>query len=323
MTINDKQIVMDTIKRNVDIFKKRTPTQWSIRCPNCGDSKKNIHDSHCYIKWSNDESEPLFFNCFLCNTSGIVDSKFLKAIGIKDDLSEILNSQKFNKIQSLKENPVNIVTGEPIMNSPQIKYIEYRLGKGLAFEDYQKFKIVWKIENLLPFIADQRTKNSLPSNNDSISFLSDDKSLLLTRLFEDQGDIRWKKVRLMKSGNKSFYVIAATIDLFTKEEIIINIAEGVLDVISIYKNFNSPNSVFIASLGSDYVAALDYAIAKGFIGNNINIRIYIDGDQNEKQLILELKKYRWMFKNISVFRNILEKDVGVTIDRISLEERKV
>ena len=324
MTGNEKQIVMDSIKNSVEVFKRRTPVQWSIRCPYCGDSKKNIHDSHCYIKWSNDESEPLFFNCFLCNTSGVIDKKFLERLGIKEDLSEILDRQKFNRIQSLKENPVNIITGDPIMNSPQVRYIERRLGKGLKFEDYQKFKIVWDINNLLPFISRDHTKNSLPSNNESISFLSDDKSVLLTRLFEDQGDIRWKKVRLMNSDNKSFYVIASTLDLFTKDNITVNIAEGVIDVLSIYKNFNDgPNSIYVASLGSDYIAAVDYAIAKGFIGTNINIKIYIDQDQNEKILLRGLKKYKWIFNNIFVYRNILDKDVGVTIDRINLEERKV
>ena len=210
------------------------------------------------------------------------------------------------------------------MNSPQVRYIERRLGKGLKFEDYQKFKIVWDINNLLPFISRDHTKNSLPSNNESISFLSDDKSVLLTRLFEDQGDIRWKKVRLMNSDNKSFYVIASTLDLFTKDNITVNIAEGVIDVLSIYKNFNDgPNSIYVASLGSDYIAAVDYAIAKGFIGTNINIKIYIDQDQNEKILLRGLKKYKWIFNNIFVYRNILDKDVGVTIDRINLEERKV
>lgn len=324
MTINDKQMVMDTIRDNVSIFKKRSSTQWSIRCPFCGDSSKNINDSHCYIKWTMDESEPLLFNCFLCNKSGIVDKKFLDELGIKKDLSKILDNQKFNKIQSLKENPVEIITGTPRMNSLQIKYIEYRIGKGLTDKDYERFKIIANIENLLPYIASEKIKNSLPSNHDSISFLSDDKTLLLTRLFDESSDIRWKKTRIMHSDNKSFYAIKTTLDLFTKENIVVNIAEGIIDILSVYKNFNDgPNSIFIASLGSDYIAALEYAIAKGFIGLNIIIKIYMDQDQNEKLLLKALKKYKWMFKDIFVYRNILSKDVGVHIEQIKLEERRV
>lgn len=324
MTINEKQIVMDTIRDTVEVFKKRTPIQWSIRCPYCGDSKKNPNDSHCYIKWSMDESEPLLFNCFLCNKSGTVDKKFLDLLGVKQDLSMIVDKQKFNKIMSIKDNPIEIMTGDVDMNSLQVKYIEYRLGKGLTRDDYDRFKILWNIQSLLPFIASEKVKNSLPSNNDSISFLTDDKTLLLTRLFEEDGEVRWKKIRLMKTESKSFYTIKAQLDLFTQDDIVVNMAEGVMDVLSIYKNFNDGNnSVYVASLGSDYIGALDYMIAKGFIGTNVTIKIYMDSDQNEKFLITGLKKYKWMFKNIFVYRNVKSKDVGVKVEDIRLEEKRV
>ena len=326
MTINEKQTVMDAIKDSVEVYKRRSSPQWpiSIRCPICGDSRKDPKDSHCYIMWTMDESEPLRYHCFLCNKKGIIDKKFLDMLGVQKDLSELVERQKFNKLQSIRENPVEIITGEPEMRSLQVKYIEYRLGKGLKKEDYERFKILWKIENLNDYIASNRIKNSLPSNHDSISFLSDDKSVLLTRLFEDDSDIRWKKLRIMNTNNQSFYAIKTTLDLFTKDEIVVNIAEGVIDVISIYKNFNDgPNSIFIASLGSDYIATLEYAIAKGFIGTNVTVKIYMDSDQDEKMLCRALKKYKWMFNSIFVYRNILEKDVGVHLDRIKLEERKV
>lgn len=323
MTLNEKQIVMDKLKEAVPIFKRRTPIRWSIRCPYCGDSGKSPTDSHCYIKCSNDEAEPLLWNCFLCNKHGVIDEDFLKAAGVKADLSEIVARQRSNRIKSLKDNPVDIITGEPIPDSPQIKYIEHRIGKGLTLEDYDRFKVVWNIQSLLPYISSESVKNSLPSNRESISFLSDDKSVLLTRLFED-GDIRWKKLRLMGSYDGSFYTIKSTMDLFTKDPIVVNIAEGVIDILSIYKNFNDgPNSIFIASLGSNYESALMYAINKGFVGTNVTIKIYIDNDQNEKYLARSLKTYKWMFGGIYIYRNVLSKDVGTTIDKIKLEERKV
>lgn len=323
MLLQEKQIVMDTIRENVEVFKRRNAERWSIRCPYCGDSQKDPTDSHCYIKWSKDESEPLLFKCFLCNKKGVVDTQFLKLLHVKEDLSIILDKQKHNRVQSIKDKPINIITGDPIPNSLQIKYIEHRLGKGFSLEDYDKFKIVWNIESLLPFISSEAVKNSLPSNDKSISFLSDDKTMLLTRMYED-GDIRWKKLRFIKSDIQSYYIIKSTIDLFTKEDIVVNIAEGVMDILSAYKNFNDgPNSVYIASLGSDYIYALDYMILKGFVGKNVVVKIYIDEGINEKELINGLKKYKWMFKNIYVYRNIMQKDIGYPIDQIRLEERKV
>lgn len=270
-----------------------------------------------------DDSEPLLYNCFLCNKHGAVNKRFLDAIGIKDDLSEVIGRQKYNHVKSIKNNPVEVITGSPIPDSPQIRYIEYRIGKGLTLEDYDRFKIVWDISALIPFISDEKIKNTLPSNRESISFLSDDKTVLLTRMF-DNNEIRWKKTRLMRSYNGSYYTIKTTMDLFTSEEIVVNIAEGVMDILSIYKNFNDgPNSIFIGALGSNYVSALKYAIDKGFIGYNVSVKVYMDNGIDEKDLIKSLKPYKWLFNTITVYRNIIGKDVGVKIEDIRLEERRV
>lgn len=322
MNVNDKQIVMDTIRNSVPVFKKRTPTQWSVRCPYCGDSKKNPNDSHCYIKWTMDDS-PLLFNCFLCNTSGVVDKKFLDLIGVKKDLSELVAFNRSNRIPSIQNKSVDIIAGDVDMNSKQVKYIEHRLGPGLTLEDYSKFRILANIENVVPYVSSDKIRNSLPSNMDSVSFLTNDKTVILTRLFED-GDIRWKKLRIIPNEGKSFYVIQSSFDLFTNEEITINIAEGIIDVISIYKNFNDHGpALFIAALGSDYIDALIYSVNLGVIGKNVRVNIYMDADQNQKRLMSELKKYRWLYNGIFVYRNVLSKDVGVRIENIKLEERRV
>lgn len=323
MTNEDKDKVKQAITNSVEVFRRRTNTQYSLRCPFCGDSQKDVKDSHCYIKFSYDESEPLLYKCFLCNRSGVINDYFLKKIGVKEDLSRIVEGQRRNKILSIKNTNVDIISGEVIPDSNQIKYIESRLGTGLTLQDYDNFKILWNIENLIPFIESQKIKNSLPSNYDSVSFLSDDKSLLLTRFFGD-GEIRWKKIRIMKGNEKTFYTIKAMINLFTQEDIVVNIAEGIMDVISIYKNFNDgPNSIFIAALGSDYISALDYMIAKGFIGNNVIIKIYMDADQSNSKLARQLKRYKWIFKSIHILVNIKSKDVGVKLEEIKLKERRI
>lgn len=43
---------MNEIEKNVDIFRKESNSEFRIRCPICGDSKKNPSDSHCYLKCS-------------------------------------------------------------------------------------------------------------------------------------------------------------------------------------------------------------------------------------------------------------------------------
>ena len=273
MTNNMKQQILYEIENHSTVFKKVNNIQYRIRCPICGDSQSNPRDAHCYLKCDfNNPTEPILFNCFKCNKAGRVTSSFLQKLNIKSDILSKVDNQKYNKITSIKKVDVNIITGTPIMDSNQVKYIENRLGIKFTSEDYDKFKIIWDMKYVYPYASSTKVRNTMPNNNDSITFLSDDKSVLLIRSFNDDGD-RWRKLSLFQTGNKSFYTIKTTLNLFTNEPIIVNIAEGVFDVISIYKHFDDGNSAYIATLGSDYISAIEYAIAKGFIGSNINIRI--------------------------------------------------
>lgn len=323
LTNDVKHKIIDEIEKKSDVFYRKSNEQYLVRCPICGDSQKNSKDAHCYIKCSNDPNEPLLYMCFKCNSAGMVSRSFLEKMGVRSNITAELDNQRYNKVPSIKKMDINIITGDPVMNSLQTQYIEKRLGSGFTSDDYDRFKIVWDMTLVYPYITDQRVKNSMPINSNSVSFLSDDKSLMLTRSFDDDG-ILWRKTNLFPSDNRAFYTIKSTIDLFTSDTIEVNIAEGVMDVLSIYRNFASPNNaVFIAAMGSDYVSSVDYAIAKGLIGNNIVVKIYVDDDINEKSLKYKLKKYKWIFKEIYIYKNIKAKDVGVTMDKIKLIESKI
>jgi hypothetical protein len=320
MSNDIKQKIIDEIQNKVPVFKKITSIQYAIKCPLCGDSKKNLKATHCYIKSSFDPNEPILFNCFKCNSKGKVNHNFLTKLGINMDGISEFDKQLFNKISNSKSPTVDIICGNPIVNSDQIKYIEYRLGDGFTIDDYDKFKIVWDTRNIIPYITNVRIKNSIPSNNNSISFLSENKSVLLTRFFSDE-EPRWRKIKLFPSSNRSIYTIKNTIDLLTKDIIYVNIAEGVFDILSVYKNFNTgPNSIYIATLGSDYISGIDYVIDNGIIGNNVVINIFLDTDIEEAYIKLRLKKLKWLFKIISIFKNIKAEDIGKRVEDINLIE---
>lgn len=322
---NIKERTLEEIRKNVDVFHKVSSIRYKIRCPFCGDSQSDPKDSHMYLKCDHDPTTPIVYYCFKgnCGARGAVGKDFLDRLGIKVDGIEEFTNQKFNKISYIKKANIDIITGTPIMNSPQIRYIEHRLGKGFTYEDYDKFKIIWDMNSLIPFITDIRVKNTLPSNFNSVSFLSDDKSVVLTRFFTDE-EPRWKKSKLFSLDTKSFYTIKALLDLFTAEQIVINIAEGIFDIISVYKNFNDGgNSVHIASLGADYESAILYAIANGFIGSNVIIKIYIDSNIDEKILKGKIKKYNWVFGKMYIIKNIKSEDFGTTIDNIKPIEYQV
>lgn len=319
-----KQEIMMEIERKSSVCKRCGLDQWRIRCPLCGDSQKDFNHAHCYIKCSEDPSEPLLYYCFRCNSHGRVNAKFLEKLNVKPELISMIGKQKYNRIGVFTKANVNIVCGDPIISSPQMAYIEHRLGKGFNENDLNRFKIVWDMNNVRQHVK-ERVAHALPTNHSSISFLSDDMSMLITRTFEENAEeSQWNKQKLFVSPNKSFYTIKSAVDLFTPDTITVNIAEGIFDVLSIFKNFcESPADIFIATLGSNYISAVDYAISKGFIGSNVILKIYIDWEVDERSLRYGLKKYKWLFREIHIYRNVLYKDVGVRLDRIKLSEIRI
>ena len=324
VNIEVKKQIMNEIEKRGEMFRQLSPIEYRIRCPICGDSQKDFTDAHCYIKCDYDTSENIKYNCFLCNEGGSVSDWFLRKLGVSKKILKNVKIEVRNTIQSIKTADVDVITGYPIPESPQIKFLERKLGPGLSLEDYDRFKIIWNMDEIAKFISNRRILNTLPSNRDRIQFLSDNKSMLLSRSFIDSKESQWRKINIFSSVTKSFYTIKCTLNIFTDETITVNIAEGILDVISVYKNFNDGvNSVFVAVLGSDYISGVDYIISKGFIGDNIVLKIYIDDNIDRKILISQLKKYKWIFSKILIYKNLKYKDVGTIIDRIKLIEYKV
>lgn len=320
-----KYELLSEIQKAVPICKPVNGVEYRIRCPICGDSQKDQNDSHCYIKCSNDPTEPLLYNCFLCNAHGVVNKYFLKKLGLDKRVQMLAVTNKSHRIPLNSVPDVSMVIGTPVIASNQVAYIENRLGKGFSFEDYDRFKIVWDWRGVLPYVTSNKVRNTLPTGNDHITFLSDDKATLLIRnLSEADKDHAWRKVGIMRSNSRSFYTIKAQLDIFTDEPIVINIAEGVFDILSVYKNFyDTKNSVFIAALGSDYIPALEYMIGKGIIGTNVMVRIYIDKEIDVDELSKGLDKFKWLFHNITIYWNTISKDVGVAIDKIKLAHKRV
>lgn len=322
-----KKRIMMEIEKKGEMFKQLSPIQYRIRCPICGDSQKKLDDAHCYIKCVYNSDEPIQFNCFLCNHGGRISAWFLNKLGASKSIIKQAKKQINHTIQYIDHNDIEIITGTPILDSPQTRFLERKLGAGFTEEDYQRFKIIWDMKEIYKYVTNKKVKNTLPSNLDRIQFLSDDKSMILSRSFlDDERESQWRKIKIFSSVNRSYYFIKTSLDLFTSETITVNIAEGILDVLSIYKNFNDgENSIYLAILGSNYIGGVDYIISKGFIGSNIILKIYIDRDNRiDKKSILEvLKKYKWIFGKIFVYENLKYKDVGTTMDRIKLKEYRI
>lgn len=320
-----KDNIIHALENNLDVFYRVSDVRYRIRCPFCGDSQNDYRKAHMYLLCDHNPNTPILYYCFKgnCGARGKVDKDFLDRLHIKVDGIDEFSNKVYNKISNIQKVKIDIVTGKPIPGSKQIRYIEDRLGKGLTIEDYDRFKIVWDINGLIPYISNQRVINTLPSNQKSISFLSEDKSCLLTRMFEETEFDRWKKTKLYPNENRIFYTIKSEIDLFSDDEIVVNVAEGVFDIIGVYKHFPSKNSIYIACLASDYECGLQFAIHKGFIGKNIRVNIYMDDNIDETLLKKRLKRFRWIIGSIYLYRNMKAKDFGCKFENIEMVEHQI
>lgn len=160
----------------------------------------------------------------------------------------------------------------------------------------------------------------LPSNMDSITFLSHDNGMIITRGFNPKDP--WVKRKIV--DHRGFYVIKTNIDLFTSDPIYVSIGEGIMDTLSAYRNFREDGfNIFISSLGSDYIPAVEYLITMGVVGKNVHLRVYMDTDRNEDFLVNELRKFKMVFGSIVVRMNVKFKDIGVPLSMIKVMERKI
>jgi hypothetical protein len=130
--------------------------------------------------------------------------------------------------------------------------------------------------------------------------------------------------------------MASEIDIFTKDEITINLAEGVLDILSANYNlgYDGNNILNLCVSGKYYDSLILFLVNLGFVGSNITINIFADNDhtfnkKNENNTTtIEyyqkiLKNYKHLFGKIYVWYNLMSKDIGVPRDKIKLQRYQI
>jgi hypothetical protein len=168
-----------------------------------------------------------------------------------------------------------------------------------------------------------------------VGFLSYGNSHILFRDITDTEEYRWIKypISTESSANRIFYSMQSEIDIFTEEEITINLAEGVLDILSANYNlgYSEPNTLNICVSGRYYDSLILFLVNMGFVGSNITINIFADNDYNYNKnnknnaTTIEyyqkiLNHYKHLFGKINVWYNLMSKDIGVPRDKIKLKK---
>lgn len=351
--MNNKEIKLafiDSLYGRGEYMRQVNEVQYRTRCPFCGDSRSDLNTGHLYIKINPEDNYPMLYHCFKCEESGIVNDNLLVALGI-DDINLKSNISSLNKtsdkIKGQKyfddDKIVNFGYELPeVKNFKKIRYIEDRLKVIITESDLKTFKIITSLKEFLVFnnIKEITLDNSICHmlERDYVGFLSFGGAYILFRDITDKHKYKWIKYPVTQEsrGCKLFYSTSTSIDVFTREKININLCEGVMDTISLYKNlgYESDNDLNIAVGGKQYLYVLNTLGSMGFIGENIDLNIFSDNDEvfnnkkNNKPTDIKyfkklLNTQKYLYGNTNIYYNLIDKDIGVGLDKISLKKYKI
>lgn len=153
---------------------KMVSKEFTIRCPFCGDSKKDPRDEHFYVKMTPDSRDGLAlfsYDCKLCKAAKKVMSlKDAQFIGIQNpELLEYIASINKNRQNSIQTSGANILAKKFEYINPfeganfDVRYKQEYMWKRLHFKDIcvnpNKYKVIYDLREF--FI-----KNNLKPNLD-------------------------------------------------------------------------------------------------------------------------------------------------------------
>lgn len=305
------------------------------RCHICGDSKDKT-DAHMYIGIKDNK---IWYNCFKCNSGGLVNGLFLRNMGCYDP-NIIMSVQEQNKSNDVPNNTeFNVSKNRYIINNPlydtfydnitqrKLDYLEKRIGLKANVYNAKNIKMILNLKRFLALNnINQYTRH--PDIIDLldkyfIGFLSMDNTYIILRRIIPEGnlpkyiDSRYVNYNIygIESGSK-FYTIPGQI--VADKPINICIAEGVMDILSVkYNVSNDTNNIYSAICGKSYSSIVRYYIVNyGFM--NFNLHLYMDNDVKDDSIYRIINDLSIYNANIMIHRNSYngEKDYGVTRDRI-------
>jgi len=345
-----KERFIEYLFESQSFIKRVNQSEFRTRCPFCGDSI-DPHKGHLYIHIDMDSNTPMVYHCFKCESGGVINKDVLEAFdGMPDELVSGISSfnSSTDKVDSkgiYRNNDDDYIFDfklPEVVRNDKIAYIENRLGLSFSDDDIKDMKIITSIYDFLrlnEITTSPYNKAMLNMIEERcVGFLSYGSSHILFRNIDNKpfGNIgNWIKYPIVKESqyNKLFYSIATEIDIFTKDNITINMSEGIFDILSIYYNFykGDKNTINVAVTGKYYITVLRKLMSMGILGTNVNINIYADNDKefNKKAknpttfeyFKKEFETDKYLYNNINIYYNTISKDCGVKKEEISLERK--
>lgn len=303
---------------NTGLFKYISNGQYKCKtCPFCNDMKY-----HMYVKINlDDDTSPVLFNCFKCNHHGVLNNEFLSFFGIDNiKIPKMRYTRKIDVgIKNVEDFNIDMLDDD--CGYDDIKsYISMRVGVDVNDITINDIKYFQYVPNAFKYANEYLGNN----NNNGVRYFNNRYWFRMTngnicgRLYnnDENNNYRWIKYKPnVKLNNSGIYTIKCAFDLHN--QINVYIAEGVIDVISLYYNYIKDNSVYIATLSSNYSIGLKYLINMGIFGKSVNVKIFKDNDQNNIMIDNRIRK---LFNKIEIYHNTLDKDVGVPSSRLDIQK---
>ena len=322
--------------------------EFTCACPFCGDSKSDPYATSFYINMDPESERFLNYHCFRanCNTNGVVNDDFFSMIGFTKndcikDIMKYFQSKSINvggKYRSRNSKSlINAVCSMNAVSDKKLSYINKRIGTSLSYQDIYNLKINLNLKELLQInqIDIQENKIDYYSrlSDYGIAFISAYNDYVIILDVSKSGKLkkRYTNVNIFDNYDNvtKTYCIPTNVDLLEPSACVINIAEGVFDILSVYFNLKinrrHKNQIFLAACGSGIVSTImSYIQQYGFINCKINIFSDTDVKLDKYTKLNLLKPYLKSF-DVDVYYNDMpgEKDFGVTKDKIRIIKTKL
>lgn len=293
--------------------------QIMVRCPYCGDSRKDKTHTNFSIRLATEEGDPFLYKCFRaeCEKSGLLTPDTLQLFGCYDSsiLSDLATwnqkiTKKFDKRFKVKRRrEYEIVNVKSEYSKQKLQYINDRLGVNWTFKDLKDYRIQL---SLFDFIRGNGIKR-LAYSKDYVTVL-DSCCIGFISMYRDYAILRdctknlvtgrryhmYRTSGTVDPNDTKVYAIPTELDLLDPEAADINVAEGVFSLLGAYLHTDygrdQPNSIFLANCGSEYKNTIlgvcaQYGLVK------INLHLWADSE-------VPVKKFQRVFNQIDAILKV-------------------
>lgn len=327
-----------------------------IRCPICGDSRRDVNKARFYIR----NKPPYVFHCFNCESNGIIGDKIFESLellqyGKAHEVLKYVKEQQASIVQSSNyKKKRKKITTLPYFNNEldfsyyskdvyKLDYLNHRLNTQITEDNLYDLRIILNLEefiksnglsyeSIFPEMRKNQIKERMEKLKSYIGFLSMDRGIVIMRNTQPTEDKRNRFANLtlfhddedIMSFNKTYTVNSGINKHKPHHEVVLS--EGPIDVLSIYLNlyYNSDidldDYLFFANGGKSYMNTLSTLTDYTLLDNTYHI--YSDNDVS-LEFFQRLKKFSNELSNNKayLYYNTLHPDFGVS--EIELSNRLI